>query len=278
MSQKHSNLGNPDFVTSKDGAKIGFYTIGSGPSVVIIPGALSLALKYEAFAQELAKTFTVHIIERRGHGVSGAQDNNYSITKEREDVLAVLAKTKAAYVVGHSYGGLVALETSRNNPAIKKLAVYEPGVSVDGSIPAEWFASYEQKLQGGKLDDAFIIFIKAMNPESRRTPNWLLKLILPRVLGKVSMQQIRDQLSTNLNEHREVARLDNSYENYRQVTMPTLIMAGGKTVTASPSTGNLLVKILPKATLKKFPKLDHFGIDEHAPKEVANAVRDFLLN
>ncbi|WP_422614971.1 alpha/beta fold hydrolase [Cohnella caldifontis] len=52
-----------------------------------------------------------------------------------EDLTAVQEATGAAYLFGHSYGGLVALETARTNGRFTKLALYEPGVSVNQSIP-----------------------------------------------------------------------------------------------------------------------------------------------
>ena len=62
-----------------------------------------------AFARALSEHFAVHNIERRGRGESGPQGEDYSIVKECEDVLALQAKTGASLLVGHSYGGLVAL-------------------------------------------------------------------------------------------------------------------------------------------------------------------------
>ncbi|HEY7415147.1 MAG TPA: alpha/beta hydrolase, partial [Ktedonobacteraceae bacterium] len=104
-------------VVSQDGTKISYLSMGSGPSVLVIPGALSLAADYAAFASALSRHFTVHIIERRGRGLSNPQGKDYSIRKECEDVLALRAKTSASFLVGHSFGGLVALEVARNNPA-----------------------------------------------------------------------------------------------------------------------------------------------------------------
>jgi pimeloyl-ACP methyl ester carboxylesterase len=92
-------------VFSQDGAKMSYLTMGSGPSVLVIPGALFLAANYAAFASALAEHFTVHIIERRGRGLSSPQGEDYSIRKECEDVLAVQAKTSASLLVGHSFGG-----------------------------------------------------------------------------------------------------------------------------------------------------------------------------
>ncbi len=42
-------------VLSQDGAKISYLTTGSGPSVLIIPGALSMAADYAAFASALSE-------------------------------------------------------------------------------------------------------------------------------------------------------------------------------------------------------------------------------
>jgi len=39
-----------------------------------------------------------------------------------------------------------ALEVARNNKAFSKIAVYEPGVSIDGSMPTAWMSGYEKKL------------------------------------------------------------------------------------------------------------------------------------
>src|SRR6266700_7239357 len=103
-------------VLSQDGAKMRYRSRGSGPSVLVIPGALSMAADYAAFASALAEHFTVHIIERRGRGKSSPQGDDYSMIKEREDVFALQQKTGASLLVGHSFGGLVALEVARNTP------------------------------------------------------------------------------------------------------------------------------------------------------------------
>src|SRR5690348_15392612 len=92
-------------VRSQDGATISYLTMGKGPAVLVIPGALSVAATYTAFARALADQFTVHIGERRGRGQSSPQGADYSIHKECEDVLALQHETGASLIVGHSYGG-----------------------------------------------------------------------------------------------------------------------------------------------------------------------------
>jgi pimeloyl-ACP methyl ester carboxylesterase len=266
-------------VVSQDGAKINYLTLGSGPAVIVIPGALSLAADYAAFGSALAKQFTVHIIERRGRGGSSPQGDDYSIRKECEDVLALQHQTGAYLLVGHSFGGLVALEAARNNQALTKIAVYEPGVSIDGSIPTGWMPGYEKKLAEKKYSDAFVEFVRGMNPESAgKTPPWLMKRLLLLFLSSYERKQILSLLQENLREHQEVARLDNSYENYREIAASVLLMYGGKGHTTQAEVSmKRLAAVLPRYETKEFPKLDHFGIDKKAPREVAQAVSAYFL-
>jgi pimeloyl-ACP methyl ester carboxylesterase len=266
-------------VLSQDGAKISYLSMGSGPSVLVIPGALSMAADYAAFAGALAEHFTVHIIERRGRGLSSPQGDDYSILKEREDVLTLQQETGASLLVGHSFGGLVALEVARNNPLFTKIAVYEPGVSLDGSIPMHWMPGYEKKLAEKKYLDAFVEFSLAVGPErARNIPPWLMKLLLPLFLNSHERKLMLGLLPENLREHQEVARLDSSYENYREIPADVLLMYGGKSnVTWVDMSMERLAAVLPRSETKEFPKLDHFGIDKRAPREVARAVSVYFL-
>jgi pimeloyl-ACP methyl ester carboxylesterase len=266
-------------VLSQDGAKISYLTMGSGPSVLVIPGTLSMAADYAAFASALAEHFTVHIIERRGRGESSPQGNDYSIAKEREDVLALRQKTGASFLVGHSFGGLVALEVARNNPSLTKLAVYEPGVSIGGSISMDWMPGYEKKLAEKKYLDAFVEYSLGTGPDrARSTPHWLMKLLLPFFLSSQDRKQMLGLLPENLREHRELARLDSQHETYRDITADVLLMYGGRTHIAWVDLAmKQLAAVLPHSETKGFPTLNHFGINKKGPQEVARAVSDYFL-
>jgi pimeloyl-ACP methyl ester carboxylesterase len=266
-------------VVSKDGTRIGYLSVGQGPSVLVIPGVLSMAADYRAFAQALGKHFAVHTIERRGRGESGPQGADYSITKECEDVLAVRAATGASLMVGHSYGGLVAIEVARSNPVFTKLALYEPGVSIDGAMPTSWMAAYERKLAEGRRVDAFVEFTLAdAPPRIQRIPSWLMKLIvLLLISASRQYRQMLGLLDQNLREWREIARLDNSYLNYREVSAGVLLMYGGRSDSkAVDLVAAHLPGILPNAQIRVFPDLDHFGIERTAPREVAKAVGEYF--
>ena len=85
-------------------------------------------------------------------------------------------------------------------------------------------------------------------------------------------------LHENLREHQEVARLDSSYENYREITADVLLMYGGKSNTTSVNLAmERLAAVLPRSETQEFPRLDHFGIDKKTPQEVARAVSAYFL-
>ncbi|HTF07839.1 MAG TPA: alpha/beta hydrolase [Asanoa sp.] len=269
----------PSTVHSADGTRINYLTTGAGPSVLVVPGALNDAGDYAALADALAAHFTVHTIQRRGRGGSGPQGANYSIETECADLSAVRAATDARFVFGHSFGGLVALEAARRDPEIKKLAVYEPGVSVQGLIPMDWIPAYRRFLEHGRPFDAFATFVIGTGPAAaRRNPRWLMSAILRLVFRGERRQKVFELLDANLREHQEVGRLDESYRDYREVSAEVLLLAGGKSklpyVTAAV---DRLTEVLPSARVHTFPKLDHFGPDQRGPAEVAATVTTFLL-
>ncbi|HWC29424.1 MAG TPA: alpha/beta hydrolase [Dehalococcoidia bacterium] len=268
-------------VVSRDGTRIGFLSMGSGPAVLVVPGVLSMAADYAAFARALAEQFTVHVMERRGRGASGPQGDDYSIAKECEDVLALQAETGASLLVGHSYGGLIALEVARNNQIFSKVAVYEPGVSIDGAMPVSWMPGYERKLAANKRVDALVEFTLAdAPPRIRRTPPWLMKLVLLLLITcSPQYRQMLNLLPQNLREWREIARLGNSYENYREISAGVLLMYGGRSdSTAVNLAMGRLPQVLAHSETRGFPRLDHFGIERTAPREVAQAVSAYFLS
>ena len=281
MIQNHPNTATDVSSTllARDGARISYLSAGSGPAVIVIPGALSVAAGYATFAHTLAEHFTVHTIERRGRGLSSPQGDDYSIVKECEDVLALQNETGASLLVGHSFGGLVTLEVARSTRAFTKIAVYEPGVSIDGSISMGWMPGYEKKLAEKKYLDAFVEFSLGVGPDrARNTPPWLMKLLLPLFIGSYERKLMLGLLHENLREHQQVARLDNSYANYRDIAANVLLMYGGKSQTKWVDLSmERLAEVLPQSETKEFPQLDHFGIDKKAPQEVARAVSAYFL-
>jgi pimeloyl-ACP methyl ester carboxylesterase len=267
-------------VRSADGTTISYHTTGTGPDILVVPGALNDAADYTALADALAAHFTVHTIQRRGRVDSGPQGPEYSIAAECADLAAVRAATGARYLFGHSYGGLVALEAARRDPGIAKLALYEPGVSVQGLISMDWIPQYRQFLAQRRPFDAFATFAIGTGPTAaRRNPRWLMAAILRLAFRGEQRAKILQLLEPNLREHEEIGKLDDSYLNYREVSADVLLMAGGKSDLPYVAPAfDRLTEVLPSARIHTFPKLDHVGPHHKGPAELAETVTAFLLS
>ena len=269
-------LSSDQHVVSNDGTIISYKTIGRGTSIIIIPGALSTTENYTLLAVELSSYFTVNVIERRGRGASGSQGENYSIFKECEDVIALQKKTNSHYLFGHSYGGLIAFEVARIGQTFSKIAVYEPGVSINKSIPIDWATDYKNNLTKGKNIEAFAEFVMGIG-NAPKMPNWIIKYILKIAIKKEELNKIIPLLSSNLIEHLEVARLDDTFESYKKIKAKVLLMFGSKSSKFFTfEQPRVLKSILTNSEAYEFKGLDHFGPDKTGPKEVAKIIHSFF--
>jgi pimeloyl-ACP methyl ester carboxylesterase len=236
-----------------------------------VPGALTVAADFAPLAQALADTFTVHVIERRGRGASGPQGEQYAITSECEDLHAVQSVTGASLVFGHSFGGLVVLEAAIGDRDVRHVAVYEPGVSIHGSVAIDWAARCSSELSAGRPLDAFVTFVQGTNPQTAgRAPRWLLKRILALAIRGSEREQKFRLLSGTIREHAEAARVDGTAGRYQQISARILLMNGDKRASAHAT--NALAELLPAARTVSLDRCDHFAPEKH-PELVAKHLK-----
>jgi pimeloyl-ACP methyl ester carboxylesterase len=270
-------VGNRSTVRSQDGTAIAYDTFGVGQGVIVVGGALSSGRHYRPFARTLGRSFTVHVVDRRGRGASGPQGPDYSIDKELEDLHALQAATGATAVFGHSYGGLIALEAARRSAVFSHVVVYEPGVSIRGSIAVDWIPRYRELLSAGNNRGAFATMVRgsgAAPAAMRRLPLSCAKLILRLAIRPHRWQEMEPLLEANLAEHEQIARLDDAtVDRYATVTARVLLLGGQK----SPGfvTTDLFEELrqaIPNSDAEVIPGLDHRGPDETAPDLVAERI------
>ena len=118
--------------TSPDGTRIGASRVGQGPPLVVLHGIAADAGRFARSAPpRLDEHFTVYAMDRRGRGASGDAPR-YDFAREAEDLVAMVDAVATAngvpevFVLGHSFGGLVAIDALPLTSRIGKLVVYEP--------------------------------------------------------------------------------------------------------------------------------------------------------
>src|SRR5215203_7442570 len=117
-------------VTSKDGTPIAYWRSGQGLPLVLVHGTTADHSRWAPVMPAFERHFSMCAIDRRGRGGSGDSDD-YAIEREFEDVAAVVDSLgEPAFLVGHSYGALCALEATLLTPNVRKLVLYEPPIDV----------------------------------------------------------------------------------------------------------------------------------------------------
>ena len=219
----------------------------------------------------------MYVPNRRGRGGSGPHGADYSLEREREDLLAVQAAAAATVVFGHSYGGLVVLHTlTQPNPFVAA-SVYEPGVSINKSIPVDWLPNYRAALAKGNRYAAFAHFIQG-NPQAppiaRIMPLWYLSVAMRAMPG--FDEHIGAHLEGNALEHEQVDRMDGRWEDYRNVTAPIQFLVGARSPRFVSDTAQRLQTLIPKASTHALRGLGHRAPTSRHAVKVAGATAAFL--
>lgn len=264
-----------DLAVGGDGATIGILSLGAGPGVVVIPGNNRRAHHYEGLARGLAGAHAVHVVERRGRGVSGAQGSSYGVETEVDDVLAVMEHTGARMVFGHSYGGLVALHVGLRRP-VDALVAYEPAVSIDGSFDASWLGTFTDQLDAGHQTAAMATFLKGTEVTSFKATSLRWAMAFRRLHGSGG-HETRDLMPTTPAEIGEIARLDSDGSRYAGIASRTLLLGGEESPAYLTGVLRRLAAIMPSAEYAIVPGLDQNAPDESAPDTVAQQIRLHLV-
>jgi pimeloyl-ACP methyl ester carboxylesterase len=100
--------------------------VGEGDPVVLLHGALGWGAQTFAAQYVLADSYRLHVVDRRGYGGSPHQ-GEVGWPVDVPDLLALLESLGGAHVLGHSYGGVVALVAAGRRPdLVRSLVVVEP--------------------------------------------------------------------------------------------------------------------------------------------------------
>jgi pimeloyl-ACP methyl ester carboxylesterase len=133
----------PSTVVSPDGTVLGFETLGEGPPMLLVHGAASDRRRWAPVRAQLARHYRVHVLDRRGRGLSTREAPAYDIWREAEDIAAVAESLGGeVFVVAHSYGALCSLHAAQITGAFGRLVAYEPPRPEPGAlvIPPEALA------------------------------------------------------------------------------------------------------------------------------------------
>jgi pimeloyl-ACP methyl ester carboxylesterase len=271
-------------VASKDGSTLTYRQLGDGPGLILLHGGLQAAQNLMALASALSDAFTLYVLNRRGRDGSPYPEG-YSVQTEREDVEALVRKTGASRIFGLSVGGLVALAAARHTPDLRKVAVYEPPLSIRNSLPTEWVARFDREIEARDPAAALATALKGTqtSPILASAPSFLLAPLFRFMFAQDRKNHPRgdipleDIVPTMRRDVQLAKDSEGALQSFGAVDADVLLMGGGKSPPYLRLALDELEAILPRAQRVEFRGLDHQGPDNsEQPTVVAAKLREFF--
>ena len=252
-------------VVSADGTGVRAFDEGDGPVILAIHPGLDDGRSWGKVAAQLSGRFRVVRIVRRHYRLDLTAQAGYSITQEVEDVQALAeAIGEPMVIVGHSSGGVVALEALAALPGTFAGAVlFEPPVATGPPDPAESeaLARANAAVAAGRPGKAAQIFIRDIVGMPAFSA-WLLRPMVagvPRLRALVP-RQISDLDGVGL-------RLD----AYARISTPTVLLGAEHSPAHLGESLDALATVMPHAERVVLARCDHLA-NRKAPSEVARVI------
>lgn len=255
-------------VTSKDGTKIGYIKKGNGPALILVHGTTADHTRWLPIIPYFENHFTVYAVDRRGRGLS-SDSPGYSLIKEAEDIAAVaLSIDEPIFILGHSYGGLVALEAALHIDNLKKLILYEPPVPAGLPLyPEGTIEKMQTYIDNNKNEAALEVMLR----EVVEMPDYEFEKY-----RKLPVYQRRIELAPTI--PREImVELDFEFlpDRYKNFNVPTMLLLGGDSPEIFHEITNLLDKVLPNSRMVSMDGQQHIAMDTNT-ELFTQTVIDFL--
>ena len=251
---------------SADGTDVRAYDEGRGPVVLVIHPGLDDGKSWEKVADRLAARFRVVRLMRRQYRLDLPNASPCSIAQEVDDVKALCEVIgEPIVIVGHSSGGVVALESLVALPsAFAGAVLFEPPVVIGPPLGGAALEHVQAAIAAGKPGKAMAIFVR----DVVGVPRWYGPVVqmwvgaVPK-MRKLAPRQVHDLAA--------IDQLGNRLENYAQIEVPTVLLGGGRSPAHLGRRLDALEAVLPHSERVVLEKRDH-SAQANAPGEVAQVV------
>ena len=237
--------------------QIAYRETGTGQTLFFLHGMNGNSKSWENLFYSLSSSFRVVAWDAPSFGGSDVFGDNIEEYKNAAKALIETLKLKKIILIGHSMGGLIASQLA-----------YDNDVSVSGLILSSTHLGFGCK-KGEPLMERYANRLKtfstklsdidyAMERAKRNTPEGTSESVI-KFLANVALDIRKESI-------RDGGRMSQEADNTnicKDLTMPVLILSGGKDTVISTEMHASLIAALPRAHKVVFPKAGHASFAEY---------------
>ena len=246
-------------------------------AVICLHASGSSGAQWRTLARMLQHEFDVLTPDLYGHGSAPAWHGTPAdvLAADASRVARLVASAEQVHLVGHSYGGAVALQVALRHPArIASVSVYEPvpmRILFDygarhraATEVADVAGTIRRELNGGSTERAAQRFVDYW----WGAPQWATLDAMQRAAITACMPVIRDHFAA-------LTHAATRLGDYRRVDAPVLYLKGRTTRASARRMAKLLQSVLPRVESVTFAAPGHLGPMTHAAL-VAEPIAQFV--
>jgi pimeloyl-ACP methyl ester carboxylesterase len=252
-------------VTSADGTTIAYdrHAGGGAGVVILIGGALSSRTfpKMAGLAETLAvrSGLTVINYDRRGRGDSGDTPGVYNVQREIDDLVALAAAVgRSPMLFGWSSGGVLALRAAAADriAGLRRVLAFEPPFITDRNHhlpPPDLDRTLRELVAAGRRSRTVRFYMtQAMGIPAAYVALTRMLPIWPKLTATANSTPHDWAVVAEFMRGEPLRAAD-----WKGVTVPALILSGGKTEPALRTAARAIADVLPDAEHRELPKLSH---------------------
>jgi pimeloyl-ACP methyl ester carboxylesterase len=244
------------------GRSIAVHEAGAGRPVVLVHSTGLSAQQWARLSVRLARRRSVLAPDLLGYGRSEPwlDPDAFHFAEDVAVVAALLTELdEPAHLVGHSYGGLLALHAALRDPSrVRSLALYEPVAF--GVLHARGDREALDDLDRADVDGTFF------DPSGGGGPSWMRRFIEywngPGAFDALGEERRAALLATGRKAFLEVRSLLHDRtppEAYAALACPTLLLAGSLSPLAARGVCRALAEALPRVSVETLEGAGHMA-------------------
>jgi len=167
------------------GLSLYYERAGSGdPELLFVPGWCCDDTAFQPQFDHFGRAHTVTSVDLRGVGQSDATDEGYSIPGLADDAATLCAAVgiERPVVVGHSSGGMIAVDLGARYPSLAStLVLVDPGPIDPLPATVEFFRGFAEELESTNGEEARRAYVHDMGARDDKLARWIVDhMCVPR--------------------------------------------------------------------------------------------------